>query len=74
MKKIPVKLTYDALIALLQGKELRVCDGENEFIFAPPFDGVFMTHEQLSQMRYSDQMGMLGLLKNIGTYEQNGGT
>lgn len=70
MKKMTVKLEYNSLIALLQGKELHVCNGEVDFVFLSPLDGVFMTHEQLAQMRLQDQNQLLGLLKDIEVHEQ----
>ncbi len=65
-----IKLTYDSLIALIQGKKLHVQEGENLFVFLPPTGGVFVTHDQLAQMRMQDTMGVLDMLKELGTHKQ----
>jgi hypothetical protein len=70
MKHEVIKLTYESLIALLQGKELHLDAMDYHFIFQSPFDGVFVTHEQLMQMRYQDQMGVLNFLKELGTHKE----
>jgi hypothetical protein len=70
MQPITIKLTYESLIALLQGKELNVVTMDQRFVFIPPFDGVWMTHEQLDQIRYQDQKAIFDLLDKIRTYTQ----
>jgi len=70
MEQIPIKLTFESMIALIQGKELHIIKGENHFVFLPPVDGVFVTHEQLAQMRTQDQQGVLNLLKALGDHRQ----
>ena len=54
--RMHLKLTYDMMIALIQGKNLHlnsinpegVCE---EFLITAPHDGHFMTHEQLMNIR-----------------------
>ena len=61
-----INIEYESLIALLQGKELHVQNGENHFIFHPPFDGLFVTHDQLDALIHNKQaeiLQMLGLIK-----------
>lgn len=70
MEPQPIKLTFESLIALIQGKKLHVTNGENSFVFLPPTDGVFVTHEQLAQIRYHDQIGVLNFLKDVGEHKQ----
>jgi len=70
MERIDIKLSYDSLIAILQGKEFHLQKGSNHFIFHPPFDGLFVTHEQLAQLRFNDQMGILNLLNEIWEYKE----
>lgn len=60
-----IKLPYDGLIGLLQGKEIHLMRGEDEIIIAPPFDGVFMTHDQIRQLQYSSQMEIFNVLEKI---------
>jgi hypothetical protein len=67
---IPIKLTFESMIALIQGKELHVVQNDVHFIFLPPTDGVFVTREQLDRMRYNDTMGVLNFLKNVGKHYQ----
>lgn len=62
---IEIRLTYDSLIALLQGKELHLQTTDKEFIFYPPFNGVFVTHKELAEMKARDTMGVLKFLELI---------
>jgi hypothetical protein len=66
----PIHLTFESLVALIQGKKLHVQDGENHFIFLPPTDGVFITHEQLDRIRYQDTMQILEFLHDVGEHKQ----
>ena len=68
-----IKLTYDSMIALIQGKKLHVTDGENTFIFLPPGDGIFITHDELYQLRYNDSMGALAAIKGMQEHLQRVG-
>ncbi len=65
-----IKLTYDSLIALIQGKKLHIVTSMEHIVLLPPTDGVFVTHDQLNQMRYQDQMGVLTFLKSLTDHTQ----
>ena len=51
IRKTEIKLTYESLIALLQGKEFHLMSDGEHFIFLPPFDGGFLTHEEIRRIR-----------------------
>lgn len=70
MERQEIKLTYESLIALLQGKEFHLKTMDHHFVFHSPFDGVWVTHEQLAQIRYNDEMRILGLLEELGRHEE----
>jgi len=65
-----IKLTHDSLIALIQGKKLHVIVEDSHFIFLPPTDRVFVTHEQLIAMRHQDQMRVLNFIRSLASYTQ----
>lgn len=65
MKKEYVKLTYEALINLLQGKEIHIIMDGNEFVILPPFDGVFMTHEEIDRLRHESQNRFFNMVENF---------
>jgi len=65
-----IKLTYDSMIALIQGKRLHIRTTTEEFVFLPPMEGVFVTHEQLAAMRFSDEMRILNLIKSLADHTQ----
>lgn len=54
-KPIEIKLNYDALIAILQGKNLHIKTFDVHVILHPPFDGTFLTHEQLTELLYAER-------------------
>jgi len=60
-----IKLPYDGLIGILQGKEIHWRMGDNEIIIAPPFDGVFLTHDQIQQIQYSSEVRIFDILQKI---------
>lgn len=60
-----IKLTYDVLIGLLQGKEIHLVRGENHIILAPPFDGVFLTHEQIQEIQYSSEQRVFEIIHRV---------
>lgn len=63
--KEKIKLSYDAFIAFLQGKEIHLLKGDDEIIIASPFDGLFLTHNQIEQIKYSSQMELFNLIQKI---------
>jgi hypothetical protein len=73
-RPVEIKLSYDSIIGILQGKELHIRTMDNEFIFYPPFDGVFVTHGQLAEMRANDTMGVLNFLHSLGKYTEDAET
>ena len=71
MERQHIKLTYESLIALLQGKDFHLITPEHRFIFHPPFDGVFLTHSQIEEIRYSGQMDMIKIIEKLHKYEES---
>jgi len=68
MQPVRIKLPYDGLIGLLQGKEIHLMrQGGEEVIIASPFDGVFMTHQQIDELRRESEMNVLKLLDKLYT-------
>ena len=63
--KRQIKLTYEMLISILQGKDLRLVYDENEIVISPPFDGVFLTYEQIEEIRYSSEERVFNMLAKI---------
>ena len=68
---IHINLTYDSLIALLQGKEFHLKSHDLHVVFHPPFDGVFMTHEQLMDLRMGEQARTLNIIKTVLKYKED---
>jgi ABC-type sugar transport system ATPase subunit len=68
--KHEIKLTYDSMIALIQGKKLHIRTLTEEFVFLPPMEGVFVTHDQLAAMRFSDDLRILNLIKSVADHTQ----
>ena len=74
--KCAINLTYDTLIALLQGKEIHLIhyindDECEEYIFIPPFDGVFMTHDAIDHIKYNAQVELFKFLDTVSEYQEN---
>lgn len=64
------KLTEEMLLNLLKGKTLNIVtianDGEESQIeFTGPFEGMFITHEELAQIKYNSEMGVFNLIQRI---------
>lgn len=70
---IEVKLRYEGLIALLQGKNYHLMSNVNKqrFIFIPPFDGVFMTHQELANLRMQHETNVLELINELSNHGDN---
>lgn len=70
MKK-EIRLTYELLVDILQGRELHLIyknfdtDATDEIIIKPPFDGVFMTHDQIQEMKYASQEQAFEMLSKL---------
>ena len=74
--KSEINLTYDTLIALLQGKEIHLVhyinDNEcEEYIFIPPFDGVFMTHDSIHRIKFNAQIELLDFIDKLSEYRED---
>lgn len=65
MDRIDIKLTYESLIALLQGKEFHLTTMDKHIVFHPPFDGMFLTHEQIDNIKYQSQAGVIDLMEKL---------
>jgi hypothetical protein len=47
-----IALTFESLVALIQGKKLHIqLGGERRLTLVPPGDGVYLTHEELTDLR-----------------------
>ncbi|MCP5018891.1 MAG: hypothetical protein GY938_26985 [Ketobacter sp.] len=65
-----IKLTYESLIAILQGKETHMVTPDMHLIIKPPFDGVFLTHAEIDEMRYRSQIDILDMAQGLATYKE----
>lgn len=65
-KKVHWNLTYESIIGLMQGKELHLCEDNIHYILKPPFDGMFLTHKEIDQMRYDSELNILRVLQSGG--------
>ena len=70
MKPIHIDITYESLIAILQGKEIHLQTSDEYFIFHPPFKGVFLTHEQLANIKYQSQVDVFNLIDKLQKHEE----
>ena len=70
MNRLEIELTYESLIALLQGKEFHLQTPEIHVIFHPPFDGVFMSHDQLRALQYNAQADVFKMIEQISKYKE----
>lgn len=70
-EKIHINLTYESMISLIQGKELHLKTNNIHIIFKPPFDGVFFTHQQLSELRYDERAQVLRLIQELSEYKED---
>jgi len=66
-----VKLTEDMLLNILKGKDTHLIinahDPEKRMhvIFKGPWDGMFLTHEEISNLQYDSEMGILNFVKKM---------
>jgi len=65
MEYTPIKLTYESLIGLLQGKELHLIEDGREFIFIPPFDGVFLTHLEIDKIKLKAEESIFKVFQKV---------
>jgi len=68
MKREYIKLTEGMLLALLKGNEFHLISSDQEgelteFIFEGPFDGVFLTHDQITQIQRNSEMSIFNMLE-----------
>lgn len=69
-KPIEIKLNFKSLIAVLQGKELHIKQQGIHVIIHPPFDGVFITQEELQDMRQHELHKTFAILNKRQKHEQ----
>lgn len=62
-----IKLTEEMLLTILQGKEIHIhiLEEDRVFIFKGPWDGVFLTHEQISELEHNAQMSAFSIVEKI---------
>lgn len=68
--KRQIKLTYESLIALLQGKTVGLVsllpNGDQvEIEIKPPFEGAFLTFEEIERIRFDSQMDIMDILAKL---------
>ena len=68
MKREYIKLTERMSLALLKWNEIHLISSDQEdelteFIFEGPFDGVFLTHDQIAQILRNSEMSIFNMLK-----------
>ncbi len=69
-QRVEIKLTYESLIAILQGKEFHLYSDGMHIIFRPPFEGVFLTHKQLDKIRYDAQYDAFNMIEQLSKYTE----
>jgi hypothetical protein len=69
MEPIHIKLTYESLIAILQGKEFHLQTPDEHIIFHPPFEGVFLTHDQLANIKHQSQIDVFNIIERFQKYK-----
>lgn len=64
-----IKFTEEMLLTILQGKEIHIHikeeEGDRVFIFKGPWDGVFLTHAQISELKHNAQMSAFSIMERI---------
>lgn len=64
-----IRLTEEMILTILQGKEIHIHireeEGDRTFAFKGPFDGVFLTHEQISELEHRAQMSAFSIIEQI---------
>ncbi len=69
-QRVEIKLTYESLIALLQGKEFHLYSDGMHIIFHSPFEGVFLTHEQLYEIEYNAECHAFNMIEQLSKYTE----
>ncbi len=67
--RVHLDLTYEMMIAILQGKETHLVTPDMHVVIHPPFDGVFLTHAQIDEMRYQSRVDTLDMVQRLTTYK-----
>ena len=70
MIRTEIKLTYESLIALLQGKDFHLVTPDYHMVFHPPFDGVFLTHQELYELQSAAGGGFYKRIEKLPRYEE----
>lgn len=66
-----VNLTEEMFLNLMKGKDIWIIVNAHdpkksrEFRFRGPFDGVFLTHAEISEIQYNSEMGIMNFLQRI---------
>lgn len=66
-----MQLTTDMLLGLMQGKDVCLVlnasdeDKRIEFRFKGPFDGVFLTHAEIQNIKYNSEMGIMNVMERL---------
>ena len=69
-ERIEIKLSYESLIALLQGKEFHLYSNDKHIIFHPPFNGVFLTHEQIREIKYDSEFRVFSMIEQLSKHTE----
>lgn len=65
------KLTEKMILDLLKGKELNIitCADDPEkatsITFIGPFEGMFITHDELAEIKYNSEMGVFNFIQRL---------
>ena len=70
MIRTEIKLTYESLIALLQGKDFHLLTPEYHVVFHPPFEGVFLTHQEIHEIQFNAGGGLYKRIEKLQSYEE----
>lgn len=64
-----IRFTEEMLLTILQGKEIHIHIREEDrvFVFKGPWDGVFLTHEQISELEHKAQMSAFSIIEQMQT-------
>jgi hypothetical protein len=69
-----VRLTEEMFLELLKGKDFYLIitnekQEEKRFIFKPPWDGVFLTHAELSRLEHAAEMRAFAIVEKLNEYK-----
>ena len=70
-RRVNIQIRPDHLLELLKGKQLEVLDmggygGQPvHVVIHPPFDGVFLTHDEIDRLRLDAEMDVLRVMRTL---------